>query len=141
MKICSRCKIEKNEEEFYKNKTTRDGLCCECKACRSRISKEFFVKYYLKKPYNYEEDKNRKLKYTYGISLEIYKELLESQNGKCAICGTNSTGKRFAFHVDHDHKTGKVRGLLCSNCNSGIGNLRDDISLLEKAIEYLAAAL
>ena len=64
--------------------------------------------------------------------------MLAAQDGKCAICGTTSTGNRKAFHVDHDHKTGKVRGLLCSNCNTGIGNLRDDIGLLNRAIEYLS---
>jgi len=63
--------------------------------------------------------------------------MLAQQDGKCAICGTKSTGKRKSFHVDHCHKTGVVRGLLCGNCNSGIGNLRDDVELLKKSIQYL----
>ena len=63
--------------------------------------------------------------------------MLEIQGDACAICGTKDTGNRKAFHVDHCHDTGKIRGLLCGNCNSGIGNLRDDINLLQRAIEYL----
>lgn len=74
----------------------------------------------------------------YGISFDDYQKLLEKQNGKCAICGSNigdSVGNR--LYVDHNHKTGKVRGLLCSNCNFGIGSLKDSVEILKKAIEYL----
>ena len=63
--------------------------------------------------------------------------MLAAQGGCCAICGTSDTGKRKAFAVDHNHDTGKIRGLLCSNCNTGIGNLRDNVELLERAIDYL----
>jgi hypothetical protein len=61
--------------------------------------------------------------------------MLESQNNSCAICGGDA-GQR-SFSVDHDHISGKVRGLLCRGCNVGIGNLKDDIEILEKAIEYI----
>ena len=74
----------------------------------------------------------------YGISLEDYNMFLEKQGGKCAICGTeigDSNGNR--LYVDHNHKTGKVRGLLCANCNFGIGSLKDDVEILKKAILYL----
>lgn len=74
----------------------------------------------------------------YGLTLDDYKELQKKQNGKCAICGAeigNSEGDR--LYVDHNHKTGKVRGILCSNCNIGIGKFHDNISLLKRAIEYL----
>ena len=115
----------------------KDGLGYYCKECRSKLSKAYGLIYRQKNPYNPKRDKNNKLKYAYGIDLVIYNEILKNQNNKCAICGTESTGKRKNFSVDHCHKTGKVRGLLCSNCNAGIGNLRDDITLLEKAIWYL----
>jgi hypothetical protein len=63
--------------------------------------------------------------------------MLKDQNGGCYICGKVPDDKR-ALDIDHDHATGKVRGLLCSNHNRGIGLLDDDISLLAKAIQYLA---
>lgn len=66
--------------------------------------------------------------------------MLDMQGGRCAICGTDNTGKRRCFHVDHNHDTGKIRGLLCGNCNSGLGNLRDDVGLLNRAIQYLTAS-
>ena len=72
----------------------------------------------------------------YGIDFDEFQKMLISQNGGCAICGKTQPGKR-DFHIDHDHKTGKVRGLLCVNCNLGIGNMQDDPSLLRLAIRYL----
>lgn len=78
---------------------------------------------------------------TYGISLEDYKEMLSAQGHKCAICDrADNNDKRPAykkFHVDHDHATGLVRGLLCSTCNTGIGKFQDNTDLLRKAIDYL----
>jgi hypothetical protein len=74
----------------------------------------------------------------YGLNEEWYKEKLIEQNGKCAICGTDKPGgfgKK--LHIDHCHKTQKVRGLLCSNCNTAIGYLQDSISILESAKQYL----
>ena len=72
----------------------------------------------------------------YGITNSDYEVLLQKQNGVCAICGNkNKAGKRLV--VDHDHKSGVVRGLLCNTCNIGIGNLRDDPSILQKALAYL----
>lgn len=83
----------------------------------------------------------KELKYKYGISLEEYDILFQKQNGVCAICGKNKKeqrGKRNdCLSIDHDHKTGKIRGLLCSTCNWGLGQFRDDPLLLLKAIEYL----
>ncbi|TXH11588.1 MAG: hypothetical protein E6R04_01480 [Spirochaetes bacterium] len=76
------------------------------------------------------------LKTRYGLTLHEYELLLKEQDGKCAICGeVCSTGKRLA--VDHDHKTGRVRGLLCRRCNRGVGHFDDDISRLERALTYL----
>jgi len=71
--------------------------------------------------------------YKYKISPEQYDELLTKQGGACAICGEVKN----KYVVDHYHKTGKVRGILCSACNVGIGNLKDSASLLEKASKYI----
>ena len=71
----------------------------------------------------------------YGLSPEGYMELLRVQDNKCAICGSEPT--RFRLSVDHCHKTGKVRGLLCSSCNRGLGYLKDDQETVKKALQYL----
>ena len=73
----------------------------------------------------------------YGITLEDYNILLANQNGCCAICGTVKNGKRMNFVIDHNHETGKVRGLLCTQCNAGIGNFKENLLSLSKAAEYL----
>lgn len=73
---------------------------------------------------------------TYGLLPGGYKQLLDAQNGTCMICGTlPSSGK--PLNVDHDHKTGKIRGLLCTACNHGLGCFEDDIMIMAKAIHYL----
>jgi hypothetical protein len=78
------------------------------------------------------------LKTTYKLKLEEYQNLLEAQNSECKICKTKTPGKnRISFSVDHCHKTGKVRGLLCIKCNSLLGHAKDQIEILENAIQYL----
>lgn len=83
--------------------------------------------------------KNQHLKGSFGITFEDYQEILAKQKGKCAICGsTTSKAKQAKYlYVDHDHNTGEIRGLLCNNCNFGIGQFKDDVNLLLKAVEYL----
>ena len=76
-------------------------------------------------------ERNRKS--MYGISPQAYTEMLYSQGGACAICGEVKT----KYVVDHNHKNGKVRGILCHACNVGIGNLKDSSEILEKAAEYI----
>lgn len=75
------------------------------------------------------------LKRRFGVSLPEYEDLLKQQDGKCAICG--QVDQWFGLAVDHCHGTKKVRGLLCSQCNRGIGMFRDSPDLLRKAAEYL----
>lgn len=76
------------------------------------------------------------LKHRYGITADEYDELLRSQDGGCGICGGQSTqGRRLA--VDHDHSSGRVRGLLCSSCNVAIGALGDDLTSVLRAVRYL----
>jgi hypothetical protein len=77
---------------------------------------------------------NYNLRKHYGITIKQYDELLKKQNNKCAICNRESIYK---LHVDHNHKSGKVRGLLCGSCNRGIGLFGESLELLQKAKEYL----
>lgn len=81
--------------------------------------------------------KNIVLKNIYGIDLNIYNKMFQEQDGCCAICGRHQSAFKLSLAVDHCHETNRVRSLLCPNCNSGLGNLRDSKEMLLKAIEYL----
>jgi hypothetical protein len=86
--------------------------------------------------------KARALRDSFSLSLNQYAEMLKAQGGVCAICNQPEThmrnGKLKALAVDHDHKNGAIRGLLCSDCNTGIGKLKDDVKILQSAIQYLS---
>jgi Recombination endonuclease VII len=128
-KRCPRCQQDKPVAEFPLDPSRADGLypyCCDCKASYMRT-------YARSKPgYHRRIDVLRR----YGLTWSAYQELLKKQDGKCAICGTGVTvGQNLA--VDHDHKTGEVRGLLCSPCNLGLGAFADDPQRLRKAADYL----
>jgi len=73
----------------------------------------------------------------FGLTKEAWHALLDSQGGRCAVCGSDSPGGRGQWHTDHCHKTNKVRGLLCAGCNRGIGLLKDDPNVLLAAAIYL----
>jgi len=73
----------------------------------------------------------------FGITLKQYDKLLKKQNGKCKICKTETPKGRGRFHIDHDHSTGKIRGLLCQHCNLLLGHSKDDPEILTSAIRYL----
>lgn len=76
-------------------------------------------------------------KYKYGITQEYFEFLISQQNGLCAVCFKEPNGNRKILCIDHDHDTGKIRGLLCHKCNSAIGLFNDNIVLIEKALIYL----
>lgn len=87
--------------------------------------------------------RNATLKKNYGITLERYDQMYTEQDGKCAICGNpetimdNKAGRLRRLAVDHDHDTGAVRRLLCTGCNQGIGNLKEDPTIMQAALDYL----
>jgi len=110
MKRCSLCKIYKPPEEFHKHTATKDGLDTRCKTCKSAKHKED----------------------NYKLTQETYDELKRRQGGKCRICK-----RRKDLYVDHDHKTGIVRGLLCQTCNTALGHLKDSVENLQAAVAYL----
>jgi hypothetical protein len=129
-KTCIRCQIEKPIPKYHKDSGKKDGYHTTCKLCScSRERKRYHA--------NQVKDRNLKLRRKYGISHNDYLELLEAQNGRCAICGTDVSGGKGAFHVDHCHNSGQIRGLLCHSCNVGLGHFNDQESLLLKAALYL----
>lgn len=81
--------------------------------------------------------KNTQLKIRFGITLNEYNNLLEKQNNQCAICFIHQGDIKKKFAVDHNHETGKIRGLLCHHCNVGLGHFRDNVDFLQSAILYL----
>lgn len=88
-----------------------------------------------KRPKTYQEQRLSRIR-MYGIDVPDYERMLEEQGGGCYICGRKPDGKR-ALDIDHDHSTGKVRGLLCSRHNRALGFFNDDIRLIVKLLEYL----
>lgn len=92
--------------------------------------------------YSREAQRRHHLRSKYGLSVEEYDALLHQQGGVCAICGRPETKHNqhgpCRLAVDHDHETGRVRGLLCSECNTGLGKFKDDETLIRRALDYLA---
>lgn len=112
MKWCPKCEQMLPFESFTRNKTQKFGLTSSCRKCQRK----------------------RERKYHYGLTDGEYKQLLLEQNGACKICGRKFDSP---LCVDHDHSTGRVRGLLCKNCNTAIGMFNDDTACLKAAIAYL----
>ena len=137
MRVCKTCKEEKPISAFHKHKGYKDGIRPNCVPCRRTYESISFHKHKHKKPYVYEDDKDKKLQRAYGISYQDYLDMEEEQNGQCNICGDTRTAGTKAFAVDHCHVTGKVRSLLCSKCNTALGSFRDDVAMLQRAIDYL----
>jgi hypothetical protein len=139
-KVCSRCKTIKPLECFSRSKREKDGLQYKCKTCVNSYTRKNGDKKKLQDRERYRNNKDAwrdwSFKKYYGISLIDYNVMLKKQNGTCAICSKKCPSNR-RLAIDHSHKTGIVRGLLCIHCNQAIGHMKDDPSLLIKAIEYL----
>lgn len=148
MKQCTRCRAIREKSEFRKQPQNRDGLQSHCKYCQNASKEEWRKKnivrvrahardFYKKNPVR---AKGRLIqKYLKGNSWEqcweIYQTMLNSQNHTCAICKRHDSKR--ALHIDHCHKTGNVRGLLCHNCNLTLGRMDESIENLISAAEYL----
>ena len=124
-KRCADCKKYKPVSEFPRNKNCKDGFHSYCKDCnnaRSRESRERL----------HGSSRHYHLKHRYGIGADDFDALVSAQGGVCAICG-----KEAPEHVDHSHDNGVVRGVLCFNCNGGLGQFKDSIESLLNAMAYL----
>jgi len=127
--FCPKCNKIKKIKEFYQDKSTAWGWSTYCKLCISMLSKSKRSRYK-------DRLSNSYLNKLYGISLKEYNEILLSQNGVCDICKNENGAKKLG--VDHCHRTGNIRGLLCDSCNKGLGMFRDNPDLLRRAIDYLS---
>jgi hypothetical protein len=161
LKKCSKCGALKPLVDFYKATGTRDGHRNDCKVCnlaakalrtardpesnrararewqrqnpeRYRATQQAYLESGKKKI----ADRKSHLKRKFGLTPDEFDELLELQDGGCAICG-ELPSERVSLHVDHDHVTGEVRGILCMRCNNALGLFREDPDLLTEAAHYL----
>ena len=161
MKRCKKCGTTKPVEDFYRCAGMRDGYRSDCKACNLREKRES----YLANP-DAAKDRARRwqqenperlnayrrarrlepevklreraghLKRKYGITVQQYDAMLEAQGGGCCICG-RPPREDISLHVDHDHSTGNIRGILCFRCNNALADFQDNQHLLQKAADYL----
>lgn len=129
LRLCRKCNLEKEKTQFSKGRNA-DGLHSYCKNCMSKYSKKWWSKN--GEDYHYL--------YAYGITKEEAKLLSQKQNNKCALCLKDlefKIGFTNSAHVDHCHATGKVRGILCGNCNTALGKLGDSVESIKKVLKYL----
>lgn len=155
MKKCTKCKQLKPLTEFTKADNTKDGLRTECRQCKSirqaadrqqrrkenqcqycnhqiaRCSTTYCHRHYLLNKVRHWGAKNRPL------SLANFVKLLRKQKFKCAICKKGMSLYSPFIHVDHDHKTNVIRGILCRQCNYLLGNAKDSSKILKNAIKYI----
>lgn len=157
MKKCCKCKKSFPLSDFWKHSRSKDGLQYSCKHCGKVKQDEWLQKNSTKRKLyskDYEDNRRKrpegyKVKRTakkrreyrlksYGLTLEQLEDVFVKQGSKCKICNSeNSTHSSKGFVVDHCHVTGRVRGLLCNKCNLGLGNFKDSVEILEKALSYL----
>lgn len=145
MKTCSKCGTPKEGVEFSKDKHSKDGLRGYCRRCASVMWKANYAanpEYYKQRAKDWNEKNPEKTKRIrkhadlmtlYRLPLIEYERMLREQDGKCAICSCLMS----LPHVDHCHSTGRVRALLCADCNHGIGNLKDSPLRCFLAASYL----
>jgi len=162
-KVCAKCLQSKPKSAFGPRKRAADGLSWTCRDCNSSYNREIYRKnskemnartverrrknptksraagarFAARNPQKIKMWRRYHLIKKYGITEEDYQRMFDEQNGGCAICG-GTKGKNGRLHIDHNHATGKVRGLLCSPCNVAIGMLRENPALFQKAQDYIA---
>ena len=136
-KWCSQCQSYVPLDNFHKDSSNKYGLAYWCKPCAITSSRKNH-KRRIKEESAYKEAKrNAYFKLKYGMTLEQRTDLLGKQNNACAICGVKLSESGTHTHVDHCHTTGKVRAILCTNCNRGLGHFQDNPELLLKAADYI----
>lgn len=154
MKTCKKCGETKALAEFHRAPQNKDGRSGGCKSCDNVLKRAWKTanlerhtengrRWREANPELARELKRRSvLQSKYGITPAEYREMLASQNGGCACCGTSDPGaRRSNFCVDHCHETGRIRGLLCSPCNTAIGILGDTVASIDRVAAYMHRGL
>jgi hypothetical protein len=161
VKVCNRCLESKSLDAFYANPAGRGGLRPECIECTKERCKKWYARnsarevervrqWALANPHKVAQrvaaakgslekklsDRKSHLKRKYGMTLDDYERMFEEQGGVCAICSKPRPEER-TLHVDHDHVTGVIRGLLCFRCNNALGDFDEEFELFRKAADYL----
>lgn len=153
MRKCKDCGIEKDESEFYQHRRPNGEQYIathECKKCCCKRTKAYHDKNLEKQRLTsklwWEKNKKRcnikrkeqRLQYYYGISIEGKENLLKDQEYKCKSCGYDlKNEKPYHIHLDHDHKTGKIRGILCRSCNIALGLMEDNPEKIMSLYNYI----
>lgn len=163
MKRCKKCGVVKPRDEFYRASGMRDGLRSDCKACnlaaqhrryvanpapaKARVLKwqqenadrlNAYRRERRSDPTVKQAERASHLRRKYGLSPADYRRMLVSQGGVCAICRQPPPSET-SLHVDHDHETNEIRGLLCFRCNNALGDFDDSVARLDSAASYLRA--
>jgi hypothetical protein len=142
-KECSKCEKYKELEEFNKRSSTKDGYRPECKECQASNNKTYRsnntrVRIPTSGSSQYRA-RVAQIRRDFNLSEEQIVCMMDEQSGCCGICGDSLVYPESikTYCIDHCHSTGGVRGLLCSNCNAGIGLLGDTLDSVKKAVKYL----
>ena len=146
IKVCPKCNESLPHTAFNKS-SRRDGLQTYCRSCHNAMQREKYnsdpaekVKRQMRERkrnlLNPLAKKDSELKRLYGIGIDVYLKMLQDQGEVCKICKQDCKTK-YSLSVDHDHKSGKIRGLLCNRCNRAIGMFEDNPELLRLAAEYI----
>jgi hypothetical protein len=122
---CPQCRNELSRSDFSSNRANADGLTAYCRTCHNTVSEEGDKRLH-------GSTRRYHLKRRYGLTSAAVDAMIAAQGGVCVLCR-----ERPAQHVDHDHLTGAVRGVLCSCCNQGLGSFRDRADVMRQAIDYL----
>lgn len=160
LKICTKCHAEKDLDSFPKQANGKHGRMSICKVCRLEASKQWLSqnperrRASAKRCYQRHRERNiaktnafnernpeykqrQHLKRSFNLSLEEFNMMRAQQDYRCAICGLHEEEHGKNLCVDHDHKTGRIRALLCSHCNRMIGFARERVDVLSAAIDYV----
>ena len=158
MKTCNKCKIEKPLSEFWKSVVAKDGHVGRCKVCIKACQKQYEQRPYvkaqrktakanrLKHKIISDESKligkkrifQKNLERAYNMTVKQHAELYEKQGGRCVTCGLHESEFNRRLCVDHCHRTGRIRGLLCFKCNTTLGLVGEKIDTLRAMIEHLS---
>lgn len=137
-KICSHCHENKSVSDFYSNKRNRSGIASWCKVCCRALDKTRPPK---SRGFDPAYWRNLWLQREYGISLDEFERIFETQGRRCKICKTPTPRGNNQWHVDHNHNALDgdvlVRGILCMPCNTLLGMAQDNPEILESAIQYV----